>query len=75
MADGFKKQTLILKNRIAYQNFLGQGQGQGQGQGIEVMQDVYSRGIPYKIFMKQSLRLFFYINFRQLKKKKKLAFE
>ena len=42
MADGFKKQTLILKNRIAYQNFLGQGQGQGQGQGIEVMQDVYS---------------------------------
>lgn len=43
MADGFKKQTLILKNRIAYQNFLGQGQGQGQGQGIEVMQDVYSR--------------------------------
>ncbi len=34
MADGFKKQTLILKNKIACQNFFGQGQGQRHGQGI-----------------------------------------
>jgi hypothetical protein len=42
MANGFKKQAFILKNRIAFQNFFGQGQGQGQGQGFEseVMQEV-----------------------------------